>query len=266
MEVTSEAQFNSGEHDGARRRRRISPPNFFTRGREAIGEWNRANGVIPFGARPYAPALVWLVAMGVAAPLAPHNPAAAASVAAAGVLLAIAVVRGPLLARALTGLAMLPGASAAAPAWSWVVSGGIVALLVSARGGPVVLRSHDLQRHLDWCRRRDEKAHVLVMRFSLREVPKPVRILNSFRTTDSIALHYSGGVCELQAVLDDVGFSRAGVQRRIVEDNEGSFRFGWAAFPDDGVTLDSLIELARDQLVELPDLDVELRELAESYA
>jgi hypothetical protein len=266
MEVRTEAQFNErstlASGDGE-----TSPPTFFARTRETLLEWNRGNGVIPFGARAHAPALVWLVAMGIAAPIAPYSTAIAASVAATGVLVAVAVLRGALAVRALTALAMLPGASPDAPAWAWVLSGGIVALLVSARGGPVILRTHDLQRHLDWCRRREEKAHVLVMRFSLREVPKPARVLDSFRTTDSIAIHLSQGVCELQAVLDDQGFSREGVERRIIEDNDASFRFGWAAFPDDGVTLDSLMETARAELVEIPNLELQLGDIrAESYA
>jgi hypothetical protein len=264
MEVQLEAHNDTGASsaliEGAARQ------NFFTRLRHSVTEWTRANSVIPFGARPYAPALIWLVAMGIAAPIAPHDQAIAAAVAAAGVIMAVAGLRGSLATRALVGLAMVPGASAEAPGWAWVVSGGIVALLVSARGGPVVLRSHDLQRHLDWCRRRQESAHVLVMRFSLREVPKPIRILDSFRTTDSIALHYSHGVCELQAVLDDAGFSREGVERRIVESSNAQFRFGWAAFPEEGVTLDALMETARAELVE-PELEITLGELAaESYA
>jgi hypothetical protein len=183
------------------------------------------------------------------------------------VLAAVLTLRGSLVARGAIAAAMVPGAYPSAPSWSWVIAGGVVALLVSARVGPVVLRSHDLQRHLDWCRRRQEKAHVLVMCFSLREVPKPVRILESFRTTDSIALHYSRGICELRAVLDDARLSRDGVERRILDASDAAFRFGWASFPEDGVTLDALIETARKQLALEDSLDVQLgRELAESYA
>ena len=266
MEVRTEAQFNE-RSTLAQSEREAAPPNFFATARESLLEWKRASGVIPFGARAHAPALVWLVAMGIAAPIAPYSPAAAATVAAIGVLVAVGVLRGSLAVRALTAVAMLPGASPEAPAWTWVLSGGLVALLVSARGGPVILRTHDLQRHLDWCRRREEKAHVLVMRFSLRDVPKPARVLDSFRTTDSIAIHLGQGVCEVQAVLDDQGFSREGVERRIIEDNDASFRFGWASFPDDGVTLDSLMETARAELVEIPNLELQLGEItAESYA
>jgi hypothetical protein len=264
MEVIHEAHNPSGAAS-APDERRLPNPNFFASIRASVAEWSRANRIIPFGARPYAPAAVWLVAMGLAAPIAPHSEPVAACIAALGVIVAVCVVRGPLAARAAIALAMVPGATPDAPSWAWVISGGIVALLVSTRGGPVVLRSHDLQRHLDWCRRRQENAHVLVMRFSLREVPKPIRILDSFRTTDSIALHYSHGLCELQAVLDDAGFSREGVERRIVEATDAGFRFGWAAFPADGVTLDALIETAGEQLVE-EELDVQLPELAESYA
>jgi hypothetical protein len=260
LEAHQEAGSTTALADGEER------SNAFTRLRDSLQEWNRANGVVPFGARPYAPAAVWLGAMAIAAPLAPHNQLAAAAVAALGAVVAITALRGALAGRALTALAMLPGAAAAAPAWTWVVAGGAVALLVSGRDGHVVLRSHDLQRHLDWCRRRQEDAHVLVMRFDLSEVAKPIRILESFRTTDSIAVRYSHGSCELQAVLDDTGFSREGLERRITDSSDARFRFGWAAFPAQGVTLDALIESARAQLEELDGIEYQLPELAESYA
>ena len=237
------------------------------RGRHSARAWFQAQGVVPFGARPYAPALVWLVAMGGAAAIGTQDARAGALIAALGVIAAVATLRGPLGSRSVTALAMIPGAMPHAPSWVWVLSGGVVALLVSVRGGPVELRSHDLQRHLDWCRRRQENAHVLILRFSLRDVPKPVRLLDSFRTTDSIALHYSHGTCELQAVLDDAGFSREGVERRVAHSAaDGAFRFGWAQFPDDGVTLNTLIETARADLID-PQADLNFTELpAESYA
>jgi hypothetical protein len=229
-------------------------------------DWLQSQSVVPFGARPYAPALVWLVAMVGASALGTRDARAALLISSLGVIAAIATLRGPLGARSVTALAMIPGAMPSAPAWVWVLSGGVVALLVSVRGGPVELRSHDLQRHLDWSRRRQENAHVLVLRFSLREIPKPARLLDSFRTTDSIALHYSHGTCELQAVLDDTGFSREGVERRVCDHADGSFRFGWAQFPEEGVTLDTLIETARTDLVD-PRMELNFTELpAESYA
>jgi hypothetical protein len=260
LEAHQEADSTIAPADGGKR------PSAFARLRGSLVEWNRANGVVPFGARPYAPAAVWLGAMAIAAPLAPHSHVAAAAVAALGAGVAIVALRGPLATRALTGLAMLPGLAVDAPAWAWVIAGGAVALLVSGRDGPVILRSHDLQRHLDWCRRRKEDAHVLVMRFDLSEVARPIRILESFRTTDSIAVHYSHGACELHAVLDDTGFSRDGLERRITDSSDAHFRFGWAAFPAAGVTLEALIESARAQLEELEGIPYQLPELAESYA
>jgi hypothetical protein len=201
-----------------------------------------------------------------ASALGAHDARAALLISALGVIAAVATLRGPLGARSVTALAMIPGAMPSAPAWIWVLSGGVVALLVSVRGGPVELRSHDLQRHLDWCRRRQENAHVLVLRFSLREVPRPARLLESFRTTDSIALHYSHGTCELQAVLDDTGFSREGVERRVADYAGASLRCGWAQFPDNGVTLDTLIDTARADLTD-SRMKINFTELtAESYA
>lgn len=264
MEVPIEAHNESAQPSafGARSEQGGSVTRVMAQARD----WFQSQSVVPFGARPYAPALVWLVAMVGASALGGRDARAALLISALGVVAAIATLRGPLGARSVTALAMIPGAMPSAPAWVWVISGGLVALLVSARGGPVELRRHDLQRHLDWCRRRQENAHVLVLRFSLREIPKPARLLDSFRTTDSIALHYSHGTCELQAVLDDAGFSREGVERRVCDHATGSFRFGWAEFPDDGVTLDTLIETARTDLLD-PRMEIDFTELpAESYA
>ncbi|MEA2429435.1 MAG: hypothetical protein QOF37_3063 [Thermoleophilaceae bacterium] len=265
MELRTEAHKESANSAAPEARGDSGLPISGVSAGSSVVAWVRAHAVVPFGARPYAPALVWAVAMGAASALAPFAPRVALLASAAGVIAAVCILRGSLAVRALTALAMVPGADAHAPGWAWVLSGGLVAFLVSARGGPVELRSHDLQRHLDWCRRRQEKAHVLVLRFSLREVPRPARVLHSFRTTDSISLHYGHGMCELRAVLDDWGFSRAGVERRINDHVDASFRFGWAQFPENGVTLDTLMETARADLAG-PQVELKLAELAESYA
>src|SRR4051812_33636329 len=99
--------------------------------RESVRDWFQAQGVVPFGARPYAPALVWLVAMGGAAALGTRDARAALLISALGVIAAVATLRGPLGSRTVTALAMIPGAMPNAPAWVWVLSGGAVALLVS---------------------------------------------------------------------------------------------------------------------------------------
>jgi hypothetical protein len=59
-----------------------------------------------------------------------------------------------------------------------------------------------------------------------------------------VSLGRNDGAAELYALLDGHGFIREGLERRLAErfDHSG---FGWARFPRDGVTLQTLIEHAR---------------------
>ena len=74
-------------------------------------------------------------------------------------------------------------------------------------------------------------------------------LLESFRITDSVTLGRSTGGTELYALLDAHGFMREGLERRLVETFAGR-NFGWATFPGDGVTLQTLIEHSRGSMRE----------------
>jgi hypothetical protein len=136
------------------------------------------------------------------------------------------------------------------PSWAWVGAGAAIGLATSLHGGgqPSPSGNGDLQRHLAWCRRREERAHLLVIPLADVGEQELSGILESFRITDSVTLRKANGGAELYTLLDDKGFVREGLERRLSELRGGRSSFGWATFPDDGVTIQTLIEHARDQM------------------
>ncbi len=200
--------------------------------------------------RATTPALVWVAASIVALVLAAAiAPWAAPAAAAAGVLAALVLLRGRPGPMVLTAAAMVPAAFATdAPAWSWVLAGALVALAVSRGGRVVAVHMNDLERHLSWSRRRAERATVLVARLAADQVEDPVALVESFRITDSVSLRRTPRGYDLHAVLDEKDLDRGAVERRIADLTSSPLRCGWATFPDDGVTLDVLLELARQGL------------------
>ncbi len=204
-----------------------------------------------FAERATTPALVWaataIAALVLAAAVAPWAAIAAAGV---GALVAGVALRGRPGPLALTVAALVPVAlGATAPAWLWVFAGGLVALAVSRGGRVVAVHMNDLERHLSWSRRRAERATVLVARLGPNDVEDPVALVESFRITDSVSLRRTPRGYDLHAVLDEKELDREAVERRIT-DLTGPVgaappHYGWATFPDDGVTLDILLDLAR---------------------
>jgi hypothetical protein len=111
-----------------------------------------------------------------------------------------------------------------------------------------IARSTELQRHLSWCRRYEEPAALLVARLlGPAQAGRPAAI-DAFRVSDSVALELAGGEYELRALLLDRELDRAAVERRLAETLGDGVAFAWACFPDDGVTLQTLVETAHEQL------------------
>jgi len=138
-------------------------------------------------------------------------------------------------------------ALAGAPAWAFVVAGGLFAAILARRGTATVpSRLEHLQRHLEWCRRRGEAAHLLWVHAPRIDHATATAALEAFRVTDAAALlHEEGGHEEIVAMVDDSNFEREGLERRLrAEVGEGA-GFGWAEFPEDGVTLEALFRQAR---------------------
>jgi len=197
--------------------------------------------------RATTPALIWvagsLAALALDAAVAPWAAIAAVACALAATAWALRGRPGPMV---LTMAAMVPAAfGAGAPIWAWILAGALVALAVSRGTRVVAVHMNDLERHLSWSRRRAERATVLVARLASDEVEDPVALVESFRITDSVSLRRTPRGFDLHAVLDEKDLDRETVERRIADVTSYPLRCGWATFPDDGVTLDVLLEVAR---------------------
>lgn len=189
--------------------------------------------------------VLWASVSALSIVLLPVDDRAPIVVAATGAVIALAAGKGPLPRRLALALALVPAALVAfSSPWIWAAGGLLLAIAVSGRAGAPPARPSDLQRHLSRCRRRSERAHVLVLRWSARDETDPAEALAAFRMTDSVTVLRRAGDWELHAVLDDHELVRVGVERRIREVILVEPRFGWAVFPDDGVTLDDLVDQA----------------------
>jgi len=138
-------------------------------------------------------------------------------------------------------------ALAGAPAWVFVVAGGLLAAVLARRGAaPAPSRLEHIQRHLEWCRRRGEAAHLLWVHAPRLDRATATAALDAFRVTDNAALlHEENGHEEIVAMIDDSNFEREGLERRLRAEVGDGAGFGWAEFPEDGVTLEALFRQAR---------------------
>src|SRR4051812_10775450 len=182
--------------------------------RTVAGAWSRLTARDPLASQGVVPALVWAITSALALGAERLAPGAEVGVAIAGAVVAVALLRGPALPLTLIGL--VPAAiGESAPTLAWI-GGGAFAAAAVARGTAVVsVQMNDMQRHLAWCRRRDEPAAAFVMRFPTSKIPKPVELVSSFRVTDTIDLRRNGSGYELEGLLDQQGLDRAALERRV---------------------------------------------------
>jgi hypothetical protein len=116
----------------------------------------------------------------------------------------------------------------------------------SEKGG--LAGAAELQRRLSWCRRYEEPAELLVARMPALAPRRRSTVIAVFRVSDSVALGRAAGEYELRAMLLDRDLDRAAVERRVAEASGQGVSLGWARFPEDGVTLDTLVDVARKRL------------------
>lgn len=195
---------------------------------------------------PRAPGLLWLIVALSAAIFSPGG-AGHVALAAAGALCAV-TLRQPALVRAVGALAMVPAAFPDAPSWAFVLAGGVLAVTLARAGAAAAIPSplEGIQARLEWCRRRDEPAHLLWVHAPEIGRETAAAALDAFRVTDAVALLHEGeGHEEIVAMVDDASFERGGLERRLRAHIGDAPGFGWANFPEDGVTLDSLFHQAR---------------------
>jgi len=100
------------------------------------------------------------------------------------------------------------------------------------------------ERHLMRCRRRGERAWVVVARLGTPAALRPEQILARLRLTDSLSIRRLRDGYEIAGTLDAVNFDREAFERRLRGLAPRGADFGWARFPDDGATLDVLLEKA----------------------
>jgi UDP-glucose 4-epimerase len=149
---------------------------------------------------------------------------------------AVALLAAALLAAVITGPEALP----------WVLAGAAAAVIVPATARAGGASVEELQRHLMRCRRRGESAAVVRVELPAHEADRVPGLLDATRVTDSFVVRDALGRVELIGLLDGED-----VQPELVEQRFGTVlgavspSFGWARFPDDGVTLEGLIERAR---------------------
>jgi hypothetical protein len=153
-------------------------------------------------------------------PTTTHQGRAVALAAAAGAVAA--------------GVTFLPPAVAAALA----VAAG---LLYGRRAAPTKPLDHALRRHLAICRRREEGAFVLVATAPAR----PRTMTERLRISDSAIAERRPGGSVLVAVIDAHELSRERVTQRLLEQHGAQLKVGWATFPEEGMTLDALVNVAR---------------------
>jgi hypothetical protein len=198
-----------------------------------------------FLSTPISPVLLWLSA-GLIATLSTTSSVGHILIATAAAACALLLPQ-PTLVRIATALAMLPTAFVDAPAWTYIVAGGLLASVLGrpARGG-VPAPMEQIQRHLEWCRRRGEPGHLLWVHAPDIDRETATAALGSFRLTDSAALlHEADEQEEIVAMLDHASFEPGGLEQRLrayVGEDAG---FGWATFPEDGVTVEALFQHAR---------------------
>lgn len=194
------------------------------------------------------PALLWL-AVALAATIAPFTGTEHIALVAVGIGLALSLPQ-EIRIRLTTAAAMAPAALSNAPAWSFVAAGGLL-MLLNAR--PVLATTPHLegiQRRLEWCRRRNESAHLLWVHTPHVSQAAIAAAMASFRITDkAVVLHGPEGGEEIVAMVDDVNFTREGLTRRLRTHLGETPGIGWATFPEDGVTLDALFSHARTAAV-----------------
>jgi len=192
-----------------------------------------------------APALIWLA---VSLTVVTVSVSDAGSLGLAVLAAAcVAVLPGPTRIRISSALAMIPVAIPGAPTWSFVLAGGFLAASLSLRApGASATPLERIQRHLEWCRRRGEPAHLLWVHTSDLDRETALAAMECFRVTDNAVLLQEGeGAAEIVAMVDDASFERAGLESRLRARIGDSAGFGWAVFPEDGVTLEALFQQAR---------------------
>jgi hypothetical protein len=128
----------------------------------------------------------------------------------------------------------------------WLVGGVALAAAVGLAPRASGTSTEQLERHLMRCRRRQEAAAVLVARVSAPAGSTHGRLTTCFRLTDSVLIGRTQHGCEVAAIFDKDGFDREGLERRLRSEAGGAdVHCSWSRFPEEGLTLEALLDRAR---------------------
>jgi hypothetical protein len=136
-------------------------------------------------------------------------------------------------------------------------AGGAMAVMLLAGGsGHLPDSLYPARMQLARFRRTGQPADVLVVEFAKRSsiadrrpTRKCARAVSSvLRITDGVAMVPSLGGNGLCAVLEADGRARGAIDARLSDACGDEIRTAWASSPEDGVTLESLLQVATDRL------------------
>jgi hypothetical protein len=147
------------------------------------------------------------------------------------------------------GAAIAVGGTPPLGAAAWMSAGVVLALSLRPASAPSYSRLDELERHMARCRRRAQRAWVFVARVAAPRQLDPAKLLDCFRLTDSVSVARLPEGLEVAAVFDDDGLDRESVERRLrAVTAPVETRIAWRRFPDDGLTLQVLLDRARAAL------------------
>lgn len=195
--------------------------------------------------------LIWGAAFALSMLLSQADPRLALVAVLAGSVAALSIPGQRPYARLLTVMALAPAAIPGLTVGPWMGAAALIAC-VGVVGPQPLRQSQSVQlseprRHLMRCRRRGDPAAVVVVALPGGRA-HALKVARSFRLTDSVEVTRRGRRYEVHCVLDVGDLDRDGVERRVSADIAGGASFGWANFPDDGLTLDYLVGGARGEL------------------
>jgi hypothetical protein len=190
--------------------------------------------------------LAWAAMFVAAVFLSDVPPGAAVPAFALGISAMLAMVWMPRVWRVLMFVALLVGLLG--PAAAWVVAAASLSLLVRAQALMVRYEvAPGPQLQLDRSRRRGEPASVLVVALPPNAADTR-RALEVVRITDALAVRQTAGQLQLYGVLEGVA-PRTIIEQRLAQAaGDVAPAFGWARFPEDGLTLEILVECAEHAL------------------
>lgn len=131
----------------------------------------------------------------------------------------------------------------------WVVVAICLSVWVSGRTRTVRTSAlGELDLFLERCRRRGEPTSFLVVDIPAHAKALPT-LLQSVRVTDSLDVRRAGSRYEVYGLLEGSDISRAQLEARFTQALDGvAPTFGWASYPDDGLTVDALHRQARGSM------------------